>query len=129
MSMEAELREGLQNREDVRFAVLFGSISRGSGGSDSDLDVAVEVRGADPLQLAAELSLALDRDVDIVDLSQAGYPLLQAILRDGVLVYEGVPGSYAQWRARAIAETETDRPWFERMRDAFLKRQAGTHRG
>jgi predicted nucleotidyltransferase len=126
--MIAALRSVLADRTDVQLALLFGSAARGVDRPDSDLDVAVLGRDLDLLTLVADLSLAARREVDVVDLAQAGYPLLRALLRDSVVLHQGAPGAAAAWRTRAILETETDRPWFERMRDAYLKRlAAGGH--
>lgn len=126
--MITALRSALAQRPDVRLALLFGSVARGVARPDSDLDVAVLGRDLDLPTLAGDLSLAAGREVDVVDLAQAGYPLLRALLRDSVVLHEGAPGAAAGWRTRAILETETDRPWFERMRDAYLKRlAAGGH--
>ena len=122
--MIAALRSALAQRPDVRLALLFGSVARGRARPDSDLDVAVLGRDLDLPTLAADLSLAAGREVDVVDLAEAGYPLLRALLRDSVVLHQGAPGAAADWRTRAILETETDRPWFERMRDAYLKRLA-----
>jgi predicted nucleotidyltransferase len=123
------LRGALRGRKDVRVALLFGSRARGRARPGSDADVAVEGRGLNPLALAADLSEAAGVEVDVVDLSRAGYPLLNAVLRDGILLHEGERGAAASWRTRAILQTETDRPWFERMRDAYLKRLAEGARG
>ena len=123
------LRGALRGRKDVRVALLFGSRARGRAHPGSDADVAVEGRDLNPLALAADLSEAAVVEVDVVDLSRAGYPLLNAVLRDGVLLHEGERGAAASWRTRAILQTETDRPWFERMRDAYLKRLAEGARG
>jgi len=118
------LRGALRGRKDVRIALLFGSRARGRARPGSDADVAVEGRDLNPLALAADLSEATGVEVDVVDLGRAGYPLLNAVLRDGILLHEGERGAAASWRTRAILQTETDRPWFERMRDAYLKRLA-----
>jgi predicted nucleotidyltransferase len=123
------LRGALRGRKDVRVALLFGSRARGRARPDSDADVAVEGRDIDLLALGADLSEATKVEVDVVDLSRAGYPLLNAVLRDGILLHEGERGAAASWRTRAILQTETDRPWFERMRDAYLKRLAEGARG
>lgn len=112
----------LARHPEVRLALLFGSRARG-GGSGSDVDVAVE-GPVDRLALAAELAAVAVADVDVVDVQAAGYPLLRALLRDGVVLHEGEPHAAARFRTRAILETETDRPWFERMRDAYLRRLA-----
>lgn len=118
------LREALAGRGEVKLAYLFGSRARGRARPDSDADVAVLGKDLDLLGLAADLGKAARMDVDVVDLAQAGYPLMKAILRDGVLLHQGEKGAEARWRTHAILEVETDRPWFERMRDAYLERLA-----
>ncbi len=93
----------------------------------------VAVRGlagcaVDRLGLAAALSAVARHEVDVVDLDEAGYPMLRALLRDAIVLHESRPGAAADWRTRAILDTETDRPWFERMRDAYLAHlAAGGH--
>jgi predicted nucleotidyltransferase len=119
----AALRAAFHDRRDVRLAILFGSQARDRPRPDSDVDLAV-VGPVDRLRLATELSLALDRDVDVVNLRSAGYPLLKALLRDGIVVHEAERGAAADWRTRTITQVELDRPWFERMRDAYLDRLA-----
>jgi predicted nucleotidyltransferase len=122
--IEAVLARVLSARGDVRLAVVFGSVARGGASEASDVDVAVYAPGVDLLELAATLAEALVREVDVIALEGAGYPLLLEIVREGVVVHEGRPGAAASWRARALATLETDRPWFERMRDAWLRRVA-----
>ncbi len=121
------LRHALENREDVQLAMLFGSRARGRGRPRSDVDVAVEAPGVDLWTLAADLSQAVGLDVDVVHLREAGYPLLKSVLRDGLLVHQGCKGASARWRSQAITRVELDRPWFERMRDGFLRRMAEGH--
>jgi hypothetical protein len=90
--------------------------------------VAVLGENLNLLRLATQLSAAAGVEVDVVSLNDPGYPLLHAILRDGILLHEGERGAAATWRGRAWLQAETDRPWFERMRDAYLKRLAeGRH--
>lgn len=80
--------------------------------------------GVDLLTLAAELSRATGTEVDIVSLQSPSIPLLEEIIRDGRLVHEGVPGAAAAWRSHALADLDTDRRWFARMRDGWLGRVA-----
>jgi predicted nucleotidyltransferase len=121
----------LAGRAEVELALLFGSTARGEAGPGSDVDVAVRSLAGhtvDRLGLAAELSAAARREVDVVDLDEASYPMLRALLRDAIVLSEGRRGAAADWRTRAILETETDRPGFERMRDAYLAHlAAGGH--
>jgi predicted nucleotidyltransferase len=121
----------LAGRAEVELALLFGSTARGEAGPGSDVDVAIRCLAGhvvDRLGLAADLCAAARREVDVVDLDEASYPMLCALLRDAIVLHEGRPGAAADWRTRAILETETDRPWFERMRDAYLAHlAAGGH--
>ncbi len=121
------LRRALEDRRDVRLAMLFGSHARGCARPGSDVDLAVEAPGVDLWTLAADLSQAVGLEVDVVDLREAGYPLLKSVLRDGFPVHQGQVGALGSWRSQAIARVELDRPWFERMRDSFLHKLAEGH--
>lgn len=118
------LRRVLQGRRDVQIALLFGSRARGDARPASDVDVAVHAPGADLFALAAALSQVTELEVDVVELGDASVPLLARVLREGIPVYEGARGQLAAWRARALADLETDGPWFARMRDAWLAKVA-----
>ena len=122
------LRQALAGRTEVRLAILFGSTARGTDRADSDVDVAVLGREVDPLALATDLTRAVNREVQIVDLDAVGFPMLQAIVRDGVVVAEHEKGCAARWRSHALVDLENDRPWFERMRDAYLDHLAADRR-
>jgi predicted nucleotidyltransferase len=117
-----ELGLVLREWRDVRLALLFGSHARGCARSDSDIDVAVDAPGVDLLTLSARLSQATGHEVDVIALQEAGVPLLEELVRDAMVIHEGSTGAGARWRARALATLETDRPWFGRMRDAWLMR-------
>jgi len=117
----------LARHPEVELAMLFGSQARGTARPDSDVDVAVEGENIDVLGLAAELRHAVGRDVDVVELRHAGYPLLKALLHQGKTIFAR-PGAEGAWRSQAISRVELDRPWFERMRDGFLRKLAeGAH--
>jgi uncharacterized protein len=124
-----ELQRALVGRPEVRLSLLFGSRARGRETPGSDLDLAVSAEPLDRLTLIHDLSAALGLSVDVIDLDRAGYFLLEALLRDGVVVYERDRHAAAEWRTRAILEVETDRPNFERMRDAFLRKTAAADHG
>ncbi|HLV19227.1 MAG TPA: nucleotidyltransferase domain-containing protein [Polyangiaceae bacterium] len=127
----AALQAVLASDERVRLALVFGSVARGQTHATSDLDVAVQGRNLDLDRLAADLSQVSDGEVDVVSLDQVGIPLLEEIVRDGVVIYEAGAGTAAIWRSRALGRLELDRPWYARMRDAWLRRVAeeGMSRG
>ena len=118
------IRQFLRGRTDIRLAIVFGSRGRGTATPASDVDLAVRAPGVDLLQLAADLSRVTGHEVDVVALEDVGVPLLDRIVQEGVGVHDARPGALATWRARALADLETDRPWFARMRDAWLARVA-----
>lgn len=123
--MVAQLREALGGRAGVRLALLFGSWARGNARPDSDIDLAVLGPEVDRLGLAAELTNAFGLDVQVVALDRdLGVPMLEELVRDAIVVCEGAPGAAASWRTRALVDLETDRPWYARMRDAWLRHVA-----
>jgi predicted nucleotidyltransferase len=83
------ITEALRTERNVRMAVLFGSAARGHMGEDSDVDVLVALAEERPMYLsylAARLTRALGRDVEVLSLEQVRTrdpALLGAILRDG----------------------------------------------
>ncbi len=120
----AAMREVLKGRRNVNLALLFGSQARGKARPDSDLDVAILGENLDVFGLSGDLSLATRREVDVVDLSQAGFALLNAIVRDHVILHQGRPGAAGRWLSYALTLLDTDRPAYERMRDAYLRKLA-----
>jgi predicted nucleotidyltransferase len=120
-----QLRAALGARIDVRFALIFGSRARGTENQDSDVDVAVLAPGVDIARLAAALSHACGEEVDVISLGEeVSIPLLDELLRVGELLFVAVPGVSAAWRSHALSTLELDRPWYRRMRDAWLSRVA-----
>lgn len=113
-------RAFFHERRDVHLALVFGSRATGRGTSRSDLDIAVVAPGADLFRIAGDLSSAARVEVDLLDLADAGVPLLARIVREGVVIHEARRGAAAQWRAHALADLATDLPWYRRMRDAWL---------
>lgn len=123
-ALKASLAGLCEHHGGVRLAVLFGSRARGVQQPTSDVDLAVEAPGVDPVALAADLSKGLGGVVDVVDLSAATIPMMQALIQEGIVVFENRPGVAASWRSRTLAQLETDLPWYRRMRDAWLRQLA-----
>lgn len=118
------LRAALAGRGEVSLALLFGSTARDEAQSGSDVDLAVDAPRVDRLGLACELSAALGRECQVIDLGSATLPLARELIRDAVVVHEGRPGESARWRSRTLATLETDGPAYDRMADAYLLRRA-----
>lgn len=77
----SELRRALRTEQDVRLAVLYGSLARGDEDEGSDLDLLVSLAGDRPsaaFKLASRLGGIIGRRVDIARLEriEAKAPLL-----------------------------------------------------
>lgn len=116
------LAETLHGVEGLRLALLFGSRARDEARDDSDVDLVVDAPVGSLGTIGALVSEALGQEADVSRLSEATIPVLRELLRDGILVYEARPGTYATWRAHTLIDLETDGPWYDRMRDAWLLR-------
>lgn len=114
----------MARERDVRLALLFGSWARGDADERSDVDLAVDGLNLDLLALSGRLSARLGREVDVVSLASPSIPLLEQLVADSVVVHEDAHGRAAQWRTAALLQLEIDRPWYRRMRDAWLSRVA-----
>ena len=86
--VQALIRKFLSVDPGISKIILFGSLARDDASSlDSDIDIAVSCSGDHFLMLVA---LALDSHfkVDLVELSKADNRIMDAIMRDGVVLYE-----------------------------------------
>ena len=128
-SLETRLTAALEGRTDVELAILFGSRARGQAREDSDVDLAVQGQDLDLLTLAAELSRAIGKEVDLADLRHAGYPLLKVLLQQGIVVHQGRRNAEGEWRSQALSRVALDRHWYERMRNGFLRGLAAERDG
>jgi uncharacterized protein len=126
----ARLRAVLEDEPRVGFAVLFGSVARGTAHEGSDVDVAyVPAPGAiwslnDELGLEGALAGAAGCEVDLVRFDEADLPLRWRVVRDGVVIL----ARSARDAKRAFAETALEHadiaPLLERANATYLSRVA-----
>jgi predicted nucleotidyltransferase len=98
------LRGALRTEHNVRFALLFGSVARGTAAPGSDVDVLVALRDPDlerVVGLSAKLTGATGRRVDVVRLQDAeGEPsFLADVIADGRVLVDR-EGLWPQLRGR-----------------------------
>ncbi len=86
---------------------VYGSFARGDEWPDSDLDLAVllpaEQRIEDILAVVQRLSTSIGRDVDLVDLRNAGDVLRRVVLSDGKTLFASNRAAVLAWEASAIS--------------------------
>lgn len=101
------LRTALRTEHNVRFALLFGSVARGTEAPGSDVDVLVALR--DPsleriVELGAKLSEAAGRHVDVVRLedAEAEPSFLADVVADGRVLVDR-EGLWSRLRRREVS--------------------------
>jgi predicted nucleotidyltransferase len=82
--MQGKLITFFEQQSAVTIALLFGSVASGSNRPESDIDIAVlaktEISSPFKKSLIEQISLITGTAVDIVDLRNAGQPLLGQII-------------------------------------------------
>ncbi|WP_018865577.1 MULTISPECIES: nucleotidyltransferase family protein [unclassified Thioalkalivibrio] len=124
----ADIRRTLEQHPELELAILFGSLARSGARFDSDLDLAVSA--GSPLDTQARIELidalaaATGRPVDLVDLTQAGEPLLGEIMTRGIRVL-GSDETHARYLTRHLIEQADFLPYRNRIlaerRDAWTR--------
>jgi predicted nucleotidyltransferase len=121
----AALAAALARTRGVELAILFGSTARATHTPASDIDLAVKLEpGVDALQLADTLARRIQREVQVVSLDNLNIPLLEQIVRDGVVVHQASSRIAAVWWSRALSTLALDGPWYARMNDSWLRHVA-----
>jgi predicted nucleotidyltransferase len=114
----ARIRMVLRHHAELELAILFGSLARAAARPHSDVDLAVSA--GPPLTAEARIALidevasATGRPVDLVDLTQAGEPLLGQILTTGVRLM-GSDETHARFLTRHLIEQADFLPYRDRI--------------
>jgi predicted nucleotidyltransferase len=104
-----QLREAFDHVDaDLVCAYLYGSLARGQGHRESDVDIAVLYATEPPLTLdglggvlATALERHLRRPVDLVVLNRAPVDLIHRVLRDGILLHDRDPAARIRFEVQA----------------------------
>jgi len=112
-----QLRIHLEAYPDLKLAILFGSLARGDGRADSDLDLAILAEHPLSAQRLKSMIGALadqfGRPVDLIDISTAGEPLLGQILAGKRIL--GSNAAFAALLSRHLIDAADFLPLRERM--------------
>lgn len=123
------LTKVLEDDRDLVLAYAFGSMVAGQPTRESDVDVAV--LAAEPLdvehrrRLVRSASDATGRPVDLVDLQDAGMPLLRTVLTDGRVLFCRDRRERDRLVSKMLADVEDFLPLRRRMLKARRDRWTG----
>jgi len=102
------IMEVFRNKEKVLLAFLFGSAVSGRLLEESDVDVAVlfdhmpEI--SDILNLKAAVSVATNRDVDIVLLNDSSPIICMQVLKNGILIRKRDNTAYSNFYVKTVKQ-------------------------
>ncbi len=106
MSIKETIATMLSKRKEVKLAILFGSVSRGEAGVNSDLDIAIachhKLSVAEKESLIESLAKLSGRPIDLIDLQQSQEPIFSKALTTGELIYCTDRKLYAELIKRMI---------------------------
>ena len=121
-----QVAETLAPHSEIQLAFVFGSAARGTLRPDSDVDVAVPAAGRlSPearLDRMAELSLAVKREVDLIDLSMAWGLILRQVLTTGTLALKRSDTAHAMLLKRMLFDQADMEPLRQRIIEKSLER-------
>jgi len=111
-TMVQQLREVFARADaDIICVYLYGSLARGQGRRESDVDIAVLYVTEPPstldglgLELGNALERHLGRAVDLVVLNRAPVDLIHRVLRDGILLHDRNPAARIRFEVQARNE-------------------------
>ena len=118
MAVDAQVRGVLARFPTVELALVFGSVANGRQRPDSDLDIAIAAKHRltvdEKMDIIACLAEATGRPIDLVDLRQAGEPLLGQILTHGWRLM-GSDLAHALWITRHVLNQADFVPYRDRI--------------
>ena len=129
MDLNNRIQQVLAQHGGIRMAILFGSLAKAQATPQSDLDLAIQMdaplTAEAKMALIGELSQAIGRPVDLIDLRVAGEPLLGQILKHGARLL-GSDSDYAELLKRHLFEEADFMPYRRRIlaerRQAWIRK-------
>jgi uncharacterized protein len=103
--MKKQMIEVLRNEMNPDFIILFGSFAKGTAREDSDVDLAYfsdkQLSSYERFNLANELALTCERDVDLVDILDIDTIFALQIFQSGVPLYISDKDEYTRQKIKA----------------------------
>jgi predicted nucleotidyltransferase len=118
MDLDSRIQQVLTLHGGIRLAILFGSLAKGRATPESDLDLAVlmdaPLSAEVKMALIGDLSQAIGRPVDLIDLRVTGESILGQVLKHGVRLL-GSDTDYAELLKRHLFDEADFMPYRRRI--------------
>jgi predicted nucleotidyltransferase len=118
MNLNNHILQVLTRHGGIRLAILFGSLAKGRATPGSDLDLAVlmdaPLSAETKMALIGDLSQAIGRPVDLIDLRVTGESILGQVLKHGVRLL-GSDTDYAELLKRHLFDEADFMPYRRRI--------------
>jgi len=125
MDLLESLRLRAASIPEVRLAVLYGSVARGTATRRSDVDLGISVvpdTSAIRRRAEAELRKAAERSVHVVFLEEAPPLLRFEISKDGVLLFQKEDHLWTDFKAKAMVDWWDWAPIAKQIEGAAIRR-------
>lgn len=118
MEVDRQVAAVLAKEPEIVAAWVFGSVARGTAREDSDLDVAILLRGPPPADatlydVAARLEAAVSRPVDLVVLGDHDPIVAHRVFSEGRLVLDRDRDRRVEFQARSYMQYVDWAPTYE----------------
>lgn len=125
MDLLESLRQCASSIPEVRLAVLFGSVARGTATRRSDVDLGVSVfpdTSAVRRKTETELGRAAGRSMHVVFLEEAPPLLRFEISKDGVLLFQNEDHLWTDFKTKAMVDWWDWAPIAKQIEGAAIQR-------
>jgi uncharacterized protein len=103
--MKNQMIEVLQKETNPDFIILFGSFAKGTAREESDVDLAYfsdkQLSSYERFNLANDLALICEREVDLVDIREINTIFAMQIFENGVPIYIRNEDEYTRQKIKA----------------------------
>jgi predicted nucleotidyltransferase len=116
--IQTQLRDFFRNRKEYKLVGVYGSYSQDKAHAKSDVDICVAQERPltldEKIQLSTELNLLLQKEIDLLDLLQAGPVIKEEVLRTCVWIHKD-SSFFASFLTRFLVDKEDFGPYYQRM--------------
>ena len=117
--LKNKITEIISSMPKIQIATVFGSYAKGCNHADSDVDIAIAadkpIHHKKMMQIKTDLTVALDKDIDLIDLNAVNGLILKEALCSGNLILKKNTLIYANLIRKLIYYQMDMMPYYSRI--------------